>query len=303
MRFETLAEAVAQVNQTGFGLTSGLESLDERDWDYWKENIRAGNLYINRVTTGAIVLRQPFGGVGKSVFGAGMKAGGPNYVAQLMDFTDAQTAITPGRPVNSELADLCERLRADQLPEAERITAAVVSYEAAQRDEFGREHDHFLLVGQDNVRRYRPQPKIRVRLHPDDTAFENFARVCAAYIAAGGVTVSVPASWTSPLVEWLEQQTASWAGVVAFVYETEEDLAAAIRDGQTSRVRYAAPDRVPVTVLNAAAEAGGCVISTPVSREGRLELLWYVSEQSISTDYHRYGNLGRRALEKRADIL
>jgi len=68
-------------------------------------------------------------------------------------------------------------------------------------------------------------------------------------------------------------------------------------------VRYAAPDRVPVTVLHAAAEAGGCVISAPVSGEGRLELLWYLSEQSVSTDYHRYGNLGRRALEKRAVIL
>ncbi len=80
MRFETLSEAVALVNQTGFGLTSGLESLDEREWDFWKKHIHAGNLYINRVTTGAIVLRQPFGGMGKSVFGAGMKAGGPNYV-------------------------------------------------------------------------------------------------------------------------------------------------------------------------------------------------------------------------------
>ena len=67
MRFEKLSEAVALVNQTGYGLTSGLESLDEREWDYWKEHIRAGNLYINRVTTGAVVLRQPFGGMGKSV--------------------------------------------------------------------------------------------------------------------------------------------------------------------------------------------------------------------------------------------
>ena len=65
MRFEKLSEAVALVNQTGYGLTSGLESLDEREWDYWKEHMRAGNLYINRVTTGAIVLRQPFGGHGQ----------------------------------------------------------------------------------------------------------------------------------------------------------------------------------------------------------------------------------------------
>ncbi|HEX3988964.1 MAG TPA: bifunctional proline dehydrogenase/L-glutamate gamma-semialdehyde dehydrogenase, partial [Verrucomicrobiae bacterium] len=88
MRFEKLSEAVELVNQTGYGLTSGLESLDDQEWDYWRRNIRAGNLYINRATTGAVVLRQPFGGMGKSVFGPGMKAGGPNYVAQFMTFRD-----------------------------------------------------------------------------------------------------------------------------------------------------------------------------------------------------------------------
>ncbi|MBC8326461.1 MAG: hypothetical protein H8E27_12630 [Verrucomicrobia subdivision 3 bacterium] len=42
--------------------------------------------------------------------------------------------------------------------------------------------------------------------------------------------------------------------------------------------------------------------STPVLAEGRLELLWYVEEQSLSHDYHRYGNLGARGNEKRAGV-
>ena len=33
--------------------------------------------------------------------------------------------------------------------------------------------------------------------------------------------------------------------------------------------------------------------------EGRLKLLWYTEEQSLSIDYHRYGNLGACAIEKR----
>ena len=37
----------------------------------------AGNLYINRGITGAIVNRQPFGGMKLSAFGGGVKAGGP----------------------------------------------------------------------------------------------------------------------------------------------------------------------------------------------------------------------------------
>jgi RHH-type proline utilization regulon transcriptional repressor/proline dehydrogenase/delta 1-pyrroline-5-carboxylate dehydrogenase len=56
-------------------------------------------------------------------------------------------------------------------------------------------------------------------------------------------------------------------------------------------------------VLLAAAESFVTVIATPVSAEGRRELLWYVHEQSISTDYHRYGNLGVRANEPRAAVL
>src|SRR5512139_3894903 len=106
MRFEKLSEAVALVNQTGYGLTSGLESLDEREWADWKAHIRAGNLYINRVTTGAIVLRQPFGGMGKSSFGPGMKAGGPNYVAQFMDFEDVPVASPTAAPERATLAAL-----------------------------------------------------------------------------------------------------------------------------------------------------------------------------------------------------
>jgi RHH-type proline utilization regulon transcriptional repressor/proline dehydrogenase/delta 1-pyrroline-5-carboxylate dehydrogenase len=101
----------------------------------------------------------------------------------------------------------------------------------------------------------------------------------------------------------LEQLTESWAGAIEFVEETDDQLAAAIRTGQTDRVRYAASDRPPLPVLQVGNEAGGCVISTPVAAEGRLEMLWYLREQSISTDYHRYGNLGLRANEKRADVL
>ena len=303
MRFSTLAEAVTRVNETGFGLTSGIESLDEREWEYWRDRIRAGNLYINRVTTGAIVLRQPFGGWGKSVFGAGMKAGGPNYTAQFMDFSDAAPAQLSGRLTRHTLAVLCETLLTRRHPDAERIAAAIVSCETAQREEFGGEHDHFKLVGQDNVRRYRPIGNVRVRGHAADSEFDLFLRICAAHTAGCQVAVSLPPGVEVPGAKMLEELTEWWAGAIEFVEETDEQLAGVIRAGQADRVRYAAPERVPDAVLLAAAEAGGCVVSVPVSASGRLELLWYVREQSISNDYHRYGNLGRRAAEERAEVL
>ena len=303
MRFAKLSEAVALVNQTGFGLTSGLESLDEREWDYWKERIRAGNLYVNRVTTGAVVLRQPFGGWGKSGFGAGMKAGGPNYVAQLMNFTDAPLAKKSSKPANSSLVALCGGLLAKKDPDAERIITALVSCEAALRDEFGREHDHFKLVGQDNVRRYVPFENVCVRVQVDDRTFEVFVRACAAHLAGCRVTVSLPPGPAISPATLLEELTESWAGAIEFIEETDAQLAARIRGGQMERVRFAASDRVPLEILCAGGEAGGGILSAPVSGEGRLEMLWYLREQSISTDYHRYGNLGLRANEPRAQVL
>ncbi len=304
MRFETLSEAVALVNQTGYGLTSGLESLDEREWDYWKENIHAGNLYINRVTTGAVVLRQPFGGMGKSVFGAGMKAGGPNYVAQFMEFIDAPLTKKSRPPTLPLFATLGTALLAKKVPSVESIIAAMASCEVARRDEFGEAHDHFNLVGQDNVRRYLPLANVRIRIHAKDSAFEVFTRVCAAQLAECRVTVSVaPAEAALPTVTLLKELTKSWATAIQFSTETDEQLATAIRLGQVARVRYAAPDRAPLVVLRAANAANGCLVSVPVSSEGRLEMLWYQHEQSVSTDYHRYGNLGHRSSEVRAEVL
>ena len=83
MRAENLDEAIDLADDTPFGLTSGIQSLDDREVDRWVERIQAGNLYVNRPTTGAIVGRQPFGGWKASSVGPGAKAGGPNYVLQL----------------------------------------------------------------------------------------------------------------------------------------------------------------------------------------------------------------------------
>ena len=97
MEARNIVEAIDLVNATGYGLTSGLESLDDREQQRWQQHIRAGNLYVNRPTTGAIVFRQPFGGMGKSCVGPGIKAGGPNYVAPLMTFRDCATIYLRAR--------------------------------------------------------------------------------------------------------------------------------------------------------------------------------------------------------------
>jgi RHH-type proline utilization regulon transcriptional repressor/proline dehydrogenase/delta 1-pyrroline-5-carboxylate dehydrogenase len=81
IRANDLDHAIALANQSSYGLTSGISSLDEREQKKWIKKIEAGNLYINRTITGAIVKRQAFGGCKASSFGYGAKAGGPNYIA------------------------------------------------------------------------------------------------------------------------------------------------------------------------------------------------------------------------------
>jgi RHH-type transcriptional regulator, proline utilization regulon repressor / proline dehydrogenase / delta 1-pyrroline-5-carboxylate dehydrogenase len=328
MRFEKLDEAIYLVNETGYGLTSGLHSLDEREHQIWKERVRAGNLYINRGTTGAIVLRQPFGGMGKSSVGPGMKAGGPNYVAQFMCFEESDT-VPPGKEeiLNEHLGETAEALEAFTRPntpddepgwdlfrvaealgltsalesDAPRMLCAISSYDRWWRDEFGCEHDHLRLLGQDNVRRYLPYREIRVRVTPADSIFQIVARACAARATGARVIVSAPPDL--PGIGLLDQLTRTWAAAIEFVEENDAQLADAIRAMPAEaqeRIRFAAPDRVPDLIREAAADRGVYLADEPVLAEGRIELLWYLREQSISFDYHRYGNLGARAGEDRA---
>lgn len=95
MRARDLNHAIHLQNAVAYGLTAGLHSLDSREIDRWVDLVEAGNLYLNRSTTGAIVARQPFGGWKRSVVGPTVKAGGPRYVASLCRWTTSATLELP----------------------------------------------------------------------------------------------------------------------------------------------------------------------------------------------------------------
>jgi RHH-type proline utilization regulon transcriptional repressor/proline dehydrogenase/delta 1-pyrroline-5-carboxylate dehydrogenase len=83
MRAKTFEEAIELVNSTPFALTGGLFSRTPSHIEQAQTQLEAGNLYINRGITGAIVARQPFGGFKLS--GVGSKAGGPDYLLQFLE--------------------------------------------------------------------------------------------------------------------------------------------------------------------------------------------------------------------------
>jgi RHH-type transcriptional regulator, proline utilization regulon repressor / proline dehydrogenase / delta 1-pyrroline-5-carboxylate dehydrogenase len=302
MRADNLEHAIELANMTGYGLTAGLESLDAREQDQWKESIRAGNLYVNRGTTGAITLRQPFGGTGKSALGPAIKAGGPNYVTQFMTFADADLPRAGVLHREHHLLRVVSEWRCKLLwgrlrEHAEALTRtirAVKSYLFHWEQEFGVAKDYFHLRGQDNHHRYRPLGTLMVRVHPDDTLFETLARIAAARITGNRLLVSVPESLDNPVTVFLETIEGRQLLEDTEV-RRESDSAVIALLPEIARIRCAAPDRAHPDLLAAAALRGYYIARAPVLMEGRVELLHYLQNQSVCDTYHRYGNLGDRA--------
>jgi RHH-type transcriptional regulator, proline utilization regulon repressor / proline dehydrogenase / delta 1-pyrroline-5-carboxylate dehydrogenase len=283
----------------------------------------AGNLYINRSTTGAVVLRQPFGGMGKSAFGPGIKAGGPNYVVPLMEFAsieDGPAASSENNGENVVTAPELESLsafwqllndedNADSKRLQDQFTAdqwsalrsALVDYDRFATSEIRQKHDTLRLIGQDNFRLYQPMTHIRIRVSDSDSWLSIIARAAAVIAVGGRATLSHADGVHEDSLNLLEALTGEWAADLEFVEESDDELVEAIREGQVDRVRYAAPANVPLAVRQAADEQFIYVADAPVSPCGRVELLWYVREQSLCVDYHRYGNLGFRATESRSE--
>jgi RHH-type transcriptional regulator, proline utilization regulon repressor / proline dehydrogenase / delta 1-pyrroline-5-carboxylate dehydrogenase len=77
-----LAQLLDAINDTGYGLTHGVQTRIDETVEAVCARIRAGNIYVNRNIVGAVVGVQPFGGDRMS--GTGPKAGGPHYLWRLV---------------------------------------------------------------------------------------------------------------------------------------------------------------------------------------------------------------------------
>ena len=81
-RVHDFEAALALANDTAYALTAGVFSRSPAHLARAREALEAGNVYLNRGITGALVGRQPFGGYRLS--GIGSKAGGPDYLLQFV---------------------------------------------------------------------------------------------------------------------------------------------------------------------------------------------------------------------------
>jgi RHH-type proline utilization regulon transcriptional repressor/proline dehydrogenase/delta 1-pyrroline-5-carboxylate dehydrogenase len=81
IRAKDFSAAIAIANGTDYALTAGVFSRSPANLERARRDLEAGNVYLNRGITGALVSRQPFGGYRMS--GIGSKAGGPDYLLQF----------------------------------------------------------------------------------------------------------------------------------------------------------------------------------------------------------------------------
>jgi RHH-type proline utilization regulon transcriptional repressor/proline dehydrogenase/delta 1-pyrroline-5-carboxylate dehydrogenase len=287
MTADTLEEAIAIQNQIEYGLTAGLHSLNSGELGIWLDSIQAGNLYVNRGITGAIVQRQPFGGWKKSAVGAGTKAGGPNYLAGLGDWTPAEATAKaevthPGvrRIINAAGASL-------QPSELESVKRALASDAEAWAEEFGTAKDVSGLSAERNIFRYRSLP-VTVRLSEGGSLAHLVRTVAAGVLAGSALTVStaveLPAQLRAVLlgldIEPTVESDAGWLASAARLASAGKLSGARIRliGGDAAALAEATDGRPDIAVYSHA-----------VTEAGRVELLPFLHEQAVSITAHRFG--------------
>ncbi|MGJ9413672.1 proline dehydrogenase family protein [Aeromicrobium sp. CF4.19] len=273
MTARDLDEAIEIQNEVDYGLTAGLHTLEPTQLATWLDRVEAGNLYVNRGITGAIVQRQPFGGWKKSAVGTGFKAGGPNYLLGLGDWVSAEHPPLE-RVLDPSVMQLLQLLPAD---EVERVRRSFLSDARAWEEEFGRTRDVSELSAERNIFRYLPT-KVEVRLAREGNPAD-LVRVIGTARRAGAsphVSSAVP---LSPEIE---------RAVGEVTVESDDLWIDGLLARPVGRVRLIAADATAVA-QRLASRPDIALHASPVTESGRLEMLPFLREQAISITAHRFG--------------
>ena len=274
MRAPDFETAMRWQNDTLFGLTAGLHSLNPKEIRAWQGTVEAGNVYLNRSITGAIVQRQPFGGWKSSCIGAGAKAGGPNYVAQFSHWHE--TSLPQQR------AEIGEGLRCfarNHAADDAWLMAAMESDAYWWAHEFGIAHDPTALICEKNLFRYRAMPHAVIRASTEQPFAHTLRLVAAAERA--GVTQIIVSSPT--LLSNIASQK------IRAIKQSDEEFLLALRDLAPHGVLRAVGAGAEMHRI--AHEQRLRIVTRRVLALGRMEMLSFLREQSLSATAHRYGNL------------
>ncbi|QPZ38863.1 bifunctional proline dehydrogenase/L-glutamate gamma-semialdehyde dehydrogenase [Paramicrobacterium chengjingii] len=304
MHARTLGDAIRYVNAIDYGLTSGLHTQDSGDLAEWLAGVEAGNLYVNRGITGAIVQRQPFGGWKRSSVGAGTKAGGPSYLYGLGSWRPARGSSSSTlhlRGLDSRITRLIEAAQPSmEYEQFDVLRRSALSDAVAWANEYGEVTDATGLDVERNLLRYRPVP-VAVRAAEDAALGEVLRVVVAGVRAKSRVTVSTASALPTAVLRVLDglgisvtvEFDAEWvqrtAHPPAFAGEATATRVPRVRlVGSDAERRAALHQQLAIAVDG---DPDVAVYAGPVTQSGRIEMLPFLREQAISITAHRFGNL------------
>ncbi|MFM6963458.1 MAG: bifunctional proline dehydrogenase/L-glutamate gamma-semialdehyde dehydrogenase [Micrococcales bacterium] len=274
MHARNLDEAIELQNATDYGLTAGLHSLDADEINTWTAKVQAGNLYVNRGITGAIVQRQPFGGWKKSAVGATAKAGGPNY---LFCFGSFESAPLPHENPR-ELSPMVEQLLVAIEPlvgtnDFAALTRAANDDAKHLTETFGQTTDVTGLSVERNLFRYAKADCL-IRIDNNTDGFARYRELLAA--AATGANISI---------ESLRGNESQLVGILGTQLILEPETAAIARLSAKGTNRIWAPQIAAAGIAVEIAHYRNAPVAS-----GRITLLKHFKEQAIALTNHRFGN-------------
>ncbi len=303
MRARDLDEALDLQNGVAYGLTAGLHSLDPAEVEYWVDHAQAGNLYVNRGTTGAIVRRQPFGGWKRSSVGGSTKAGGPSYVFGFGTFAPVPREPRETLSLRGLERGVREVLEASQpgldFAGFDSARAGALSDQLAWDDEFGVARDDSRLEAlpdqpvERNVLRYRPAP-VTVRAASGAGMPETVRVLLAAARAGSRVAISTAVPLPASLLALVDAGLGSLRASTITV-ETDDEFTERMLAERPPRIRLVAAAGAGRALQSALHTALGgdpdvAIWAGPVTAAGRVELLPFLREQAVSITTHRFGN-------------
>lgn len=256
--FEDDEEAYRIANGTAYGLTAGVYSRSPSTVERATSALRAGNIYVNRGTTGARPGVEPFGGLAMS--GTGPKAGGPDYLWAFMRRTGVSEdnagtlESVAAETVAPKLAPRWDATLEERIAILERVTVRVgggdtdealqiLDVVQAARRELGRPAPTVQAAGQHTELRY-DWPRGRALLAAGGPQTPSWL---AATLVAGNSVAVTGSPQLGPLVEALRREgvppevlTMAAGDPVSRAGEAWVDLAVTDAGASTCRALYQA---------------------------------------------------------------
>lgn len=285
-------DAAIAIQRRAGGALAGLHSFDPDEIRRWVGATPAPGLVVNREWARVAVASASLGR--RSI--GGLSLGGPNALVPLGDWEPVErepepTIVIDG--VGRAAASVLKRSQAFlDFPGFDFVRRAAVDDERSWSAGFGVADERSVLELERTVRRSRPAT-VTVRL-ADGAPPEHLIRLlCAAAVSGATVEISSSVPLPTALVEALSGPVPPLRVVDRRVESDAAFLGRLAAGPAPERIRIAggeAAQHLGAAVVDALGGASRTTIwSAPVTASGRVELLPFLLEQTVTITAHRFG--------------